>query len=43
MDVDDVDTLEIFGEGPTAVDHKLSDADFFNFFEDDLDNNSDVN
>ncbi|XP_059632276.1 small acidic protein 1 [Cornus florida] len=44
MDVDDVDadTLEIFGEGPIAIDHKLADADFFNSFEDDFDD-SDIN
>ncbi|XP_076904366.1 small acidic protein 1-like [Bidens hawaiensis] len=39
MDVDDVDALDIFGEGPlAAVDHhRLVDSDFFNSFEDDFD------
>lgn len=42
MDVDDVDPLEIFGEGVISVDNKLADADFFNNFEDDFDD-SDIN
>ncbi|KAF2314079.1 hypothetical protein GH714_022016 [Hevea brasiliensis] len=42
MDVDDVDPLEIFGEGVINVDNKLADADFFNNFEDDFDD-SDIN
>ncbi|KAL6342834.1 hypothetical protein AAG906_016853 [Vitis piasezkii] len=42
MDVDDVDPLEIFGEGVISVDNKLADADFFNSFEDDFDD-SDIN
>ncbi|KAI3430106.1 uncharacterized protein J3R85_008249, partial [Psidium guajava] len=42
MDVDDVDQLEIFGEGVLSVDNKLADADFFNSFEDDFDD-SDIN
>ncbi|KAM7485333.1 hypothetical protein LguiA_001342 [Lonicera macranthoides] len=43
MDVDDVEALEIFGEGPlSAIDHHLTDADFFNYFEDDFDD-SDIN
>lgn len=43
MDVDDVEALEIFGEGPLSVDHhRLADADFFNSFEDDFDD-SDIN
>lgn len=43
MDVDDVEALEIFGEGPLAVDHhRLADADFYNSFEDDFDD-SDIN
>ncbi|MBA0637519.1 hypothetical protein Godav_000134 [Gossypium davidsonii] len=37
MEVDDVDTPEIFGEGVIASDNKLADADFFNNFEDDFD------
>ncbi|CAN1759986.1 Carboxyl-terminal-processing peptidase 2, chloroplastic [Linum perenne] len=41
MDVDDVDPLEIFGEG-MMNDSKLVDADFFNKFEDDFDD-SDIN
>ncbi|XAR48900.1 hypothetical protein NMG60_11031882 [Bertholletia excelsa] len=42
MDVDDVEALEIFGEGPIALDNKLADAEFFNSFEDDFDD-SDIN
>ncbi|KAJ4841886.1 hypothetical protein Tsubulata_014246 [Turnera subulata] len=42
MDVDDVDALEIFGEGVINIDHKLADADFFNNFEDDFDD-TDIN
>ncbi|XP_050216330.1 small acidic protein 1 [Mercurialis annua] len=42
MDVDDVDPLEIFGEGVVNIDNKLVDADFFNNFEDDFDD-SDIN
>lgn len=42
MDVDDVDPLEIFGEGVLAVDNRLADSDFFNSFEDDFDD-SDIN
>ncbi|EOY06251.1 hypothetical protein QUC31_016367 [Theobroma cacao] len=42
MEVDDVDPLEIFGEGSIPVDNKLADADFFNNFEDDFDD-SDIN
>ncbi|KAK5840781.1 hypothetical protein PVK06_009685 [Gossypium arboreum] len=42
MEVDDVDTPEIFGEGVIASDNKLADADFFNNFEDDFDD-SDIN
>ncbi|XVF38565.1 hypothetical protein REPUB_Repub20aG0113100 [Reevesia pubescens] len=42
MEVDDVDPLEIFGEGAISVDNKLVDADFFNNFEDDFDD-SDIN
>ncbi|XP_062081793.1 small acidic protein 1 [Humulus lupulus] len=41
MDVDDVDPLEILGESVIA-DNKLTDADFFNSFEDDFDD-SDIN
>nr|KJB76114.1 hypothetical protein B456_012G072500 [Gossypium raimondii] len=37
MEVDDVDTPEIFGEGVIASDNKLAYADFFNNFEDDFD------
>lgn len=42
MDVDDVDPLEILGEGVISVDNKLVDADFFNSFDDDFDD-SDIN
>ncbi|KAL2325941.1 hypothetical protein Fmac_024999 [Flemingia macrophylla] len=42
MDVDDVDPLEIFGEGVISADNKLADADFFNSFQDDFDD-SDIN
>ncbi|KZV34042.1 small acidic protein 1 [Dorcoceras hygrometricum] len=44
MDVDDVDSsLDLFGEGPIALDlHRLADADFFNSFEDDFDD-EDIN
>lgn len=42
MDVDDVDPLEIFGEGVISIDNKLADADFFNKFEDDFDD-ADIN
>ncbi|GAB4851395.1 hypothetical protein Ancab_030798 [Ancistrocladus abbreviatus] len=43
MEVDDVDPLEIFGEGLMTQDNnKLVDSDFFNSFEDDFDD-SDVN
>ncbi|KAF3457521.1 hypothetical protein FNV43_RR02179 [Rhamnella rubrinervis] len=41
MDVDDVDPLEILGEGVVS-DNKLADADFFNSFEDDFDD-ADIN
>lgn len=41
MDVDDVDPLEILGDSVIA-DNKLSDADFFNSFQDDFDD-SDIN
>ncbi|KAB2004607.1 hypothetical protein ERO13_D11G199000v2 [Gossypium hirsutum] len=37
MEVDDVDTPEIFGEGVIASDNKLTYVDFFNNFEDDFD------
>ncbi|KAK7845622.1 hypothetical protein CFP56_009099 [Quercus suber] len=37
MDVDDVDPLEIFGEGVISMDSKLANADFYNVFEDDFD------
>ncbi|XP_022728537.1 small acidic protein 1-like [Durio zibethinus] len=42
MEVDDVDPLEMFGEGGISIDNKLADADFFNNFEDDFDD-SDIN
>ncbi|TXG72461.1 hypothetical protein EZV62_001040 [Acer yangbiense] len=42
MDVDDVDPLEIFGEGVISMDNKLADADFFNKFDDDFDD-ADIN
>ena len=41
MDVDDVDQLEILGEGVVS-DNKLADADFFSSFEDDFDD-ADIN
>ncbi|KAB2599898.1 small acidic protein 1 [Pyrus ussuriensis x Pyrus communis] len=41
MDVDDVDTLEAFGEGVMS-ESKLADSDFFNSFQDDFDDN-DIN
>ncbi|CAJ1932544.1 unnamed protein product [Sphenostylis stenocarpa] len=37
MDVDDVDSLEIFAKGVIAADHKLADVDFFNNLQDDFD------
>ncbi|KMS98724.1 hypothetical protein BVRB_3g069720 [Beta vulgaris subsp. vulgaris] len=43
MDVDDVDPLEVFGEGLMTPDNnKLADADFFNSFPDDFDDD-DIN
>lgn len=42
MDVDDVDALEMFGEGVINMENKLADADFFNYFEDDFDD-TDIN
>ncbi|CAH1441353.1 unnamed protein product [Lactuca virosa] len=44
MDVDDVEALDIFGEGPIAAldHHRLTDSDFFNSFEDDFDD-ADIN
>ncbi|KAL9686872.1 hypothetical protein QQ045_031265 [Rhodiola kirilowii] len=42
MDVDEVDPLDVFGEGVLAVENKLADADFFNNFEDDFDD-TDIN
>lgn len=42
MDVDDVDPLEILGEGVISAENKLADSDFFNSFEDDFDD-SDIN
>ncbi|XP_052188754.1 small acidic protein 1 [Diospyros lotus] len=42
MDVDDVEALEIFGEGGPLDVNKLADADFFNSFQDDFDD-SDIN
>ncbi|KAH7835849.1 hypothetical protein Vadar_030484 [Vaccinium darrowii] len=36
MDVDDVEALEMFGEGPIGSDNKLADADFFNTFQNDF-------
>ncbi|KAM6544810.1 hypothetical protein CsatB_025546 [Cannabis sativa] len=41
MDVDDADALEILGDSVIA-ENKLTDADFFNSFEDDFDD-SDIN
>ncbi|KAH7854481.1 hypothetical protein Vadar_014307 [Vaccinium darrowii] len=37
MDVDDVETLEMFGEGPIASDNNLADSDFYNSFKDEFD------
>uniref|UniRef100_A0A3Q7JD30 Small acidic protein 1 n=3 Tax=Solanum subgen. Lycopersicon TaxID=49274 RepID=A0A3Q7JD30_SOLLC len=44
MDVDDVDTIDMFGEGPLGGgEHlRLADSDFFNLFQDDFDD-SDIN
>ncbi|KAF3622475.1 hypothetical protein BC332_31251 [Capsicum chinense] len=45
MDVDDVDAIDMFGEGPLGAvgEHpRLTDADFFNSFQDDFDD-SDIN
>ncbi|KAJ1416730.1 small acidic protein 1 [Sesbania bispinosa] len=42
MDVDDVDPLDIFGDGVISADSKLPDADFFNTFQDDFDD-ADIN
>ncbi|XP_039072148.1 small acidic protein 1-like [Hibiscus syriacus] len=42
MEVDDVDSIDILGEGVMGTDNKLADADFFNNFEDDFDD-SDIN
>lgn len=44
MDVDDVDAIDMFGEGPLGSgEHlRLADADFFNCFQDDFDD-SDIN
>ncbi|KAH7836246.1 hypothetical protein Vadar_008788 [Vaccinium darrowii] len=38
MDLDDVEALEMFGEGPVGSDNKLTgaDADFFNPFQNDF-------
>ncbi|MFS7973975.1 hypothetical protein Hanom_Chr09g00863001 [Helianthus anomalus] len=35
MDIDDIEALNIFGEGPLAAmdHHRLTDSDFFNFLE----------
>lgn len=42
MDVDEVDPVDVFGEGIVAIDSKITDSDFFNSFEDDFDD-SDIN
>ncbi|KAK8548695.1 hypothetical protein V6N13_054526 [Hibiscus sabdariffa] len=42
MEVDDVDSFDLLGEGVIGTDNKLADADFFNNFEDDFDD-SDIN
>ncbi|GFS28379.1 Small acidic protein [Actinidia chinensis var. chinensis] len=42
VDVDDVEALELLGEGPIIIDNKLADADFFNSFDDDFDD-TDIN
>ncbi|WMV56767.1 hypothetical protein MTR67_050152 [Solanum verrucosum] len=44
MDVDDVDAIDMFGEGPLGGgEHlRLADSDFFNLFQDDFDD-SDIN
>lgn len=43
MDVDyDLETLELFGEGPIPTGIRIADADFFNSFEDDFDE-TDIN
>ncbi|KAG4126145.1 hypothetical protein ERO13_D10G139400v2 [Gossypium hirsutum] len=40
MEVNGVDTPEIFGEGVIASNNKLAYADFFNNFEDDFDDSA---
>lgn len=44
MEVDDVESFDMFGEGPISYmdHHRLTDSDFFNSFEDDFDD-SDIN
>ncbi|KAK8709711.1 hypothetical protein V6N13_060719 [Hibiscus sabdariffa] len=42
MEVDDVEQLEICGESASSLENKLSDADFFNNFDDDFDD-TDIN
>ncbi|CAN4104541.1 unnamed protein product [Withania somnifera] len=45
MDVDDIDGMDMFGDGPLSGvgEHlRLADADFFNSFQDDFDD-SDIN
>lgn len=45
MDVDDVDAIDMFGDGPLSGvgEHlRVADADFFNSFQDDFDD-SDIN
>ncbi|GER33972.1 small acidic protein 2 [Striga asiatica] len=43
MEVDDADSsLDMFREGPVLDLHRLADAEFFNFFQDDFDD-EDIN
>ncbi|XP_004496569.1 small acidic protein 1-like [Cicer arietinum] len=42
MDVDDVEQFEMLADGVIVTDHKLTDSDFFNSFQDDFDD-ADIN
>ncbi|XP_019086414.1 PREDICTED: small acidic protein 1-like [Camelina sativa] len=42
MDVDDLEAMEILNEGGLISESKLTDADFFNKFDDDFDD-TDIN
>ncbi|GFQ02576.1 hypothetical protein PHJA_002401600 [Phtheirospermum japonicum] len=44
MEVDDVDSsLDMFGKGPVLDLHRLADSDFFNSFQDNLDDGDFIN